>query len=133
MSVFHDIQRITLKVYLTIKVHLVECLHWDLGLAMVLTSMLLAVELQVVLHRAAGIFRLLILAWGDARGNVPESHQNWDRGEEAKEEGRPESAADLAGGVPGDDEDECEHDDIVEGVAACGVGGEGGIFDCWVL
>lgn len=61
MSVLHCLQGVTLEVHLVVKVHLMERLHWDLALAMVLDPVMLAVEVQVVFDRSSGIFDFLIL------------------------------------------------------------------------
>ena len=62
VSVFHDLEGVTFEVNKTVKVHLVEGLHWNLVLATVLEAIRLAVELEVVLDWAAGVARLLIFA-----------------------------------------------------------------------
>ena len=44
MPIFHDLQCVTFEIDSTIEVHLVKCLHWDLALATVFGSVLLAME-----------------------------------------------------------------------------------------
>lgn len=89
MSVLKHLQRITLEVHLSVKVHLMEGLHGDLGLAMVLGTIMLAQEVQVVLDRTAGILGLFILSRRDGRRNGPVGHQDRDGGENGEEQGCP--------------------------------------------
>lgn len=65
MSVLQHLQRITLEVHLSVKVHLMEGLHGNLGFAMVLGTVMLAQEVKVILDRTAGILGLFILSWRD--------------------------------------------------------------------
>lgn len=74
VSVLHDLKSVTLEVDKTVKVHLVEGLHWDLVLAAVLLSVGLAVEVEVVFDRETGVASLFVLARRHGRGNSPESH-----------------------------------------------------------
>ena len=78
VSIFHDIQGVPFEVHLPIKIHLMECLHGDLGSAMILRPMFLFFELQIMLYRAAGIPYFLVLAGRDGGGDIPERHENWD-------------------------------------------------------
>lgn len=59
VPVLHNFQSIALEVDSTIKVHFVKGFHWDLALAMVFGSVLLAMEVKVVLNRTTRIFSFL--------------------------------------------------------------------------
>lgn len=89
MSVFKDLQSITLEVNLSIKVLFKESCHGDLALSVVLDTIMLTVEIEVVLNRASGIFRLFIFARRCRRGNGPEDYQDGDCGEDGEKESGP--------------------------------------------
>lgn len=59
------LQGVTLEVYLTVEVLLVENLHGNLALSTVGSTVMLAVEVQVVFDGAASILGLFGLAGGD--------------------------------------------------------------------
>lgn len=63
MPVFHNLKGIALKVYLSIKVHLMESLHRHLVLSIVFGSIRLLVETEVMLNGAPWVPDLLILPW----------------------------------------------------------------------
>lgn len=85
MPVLHDLEAVTVEVDVAVKVHLVEGLHGDLVLAMVLGLVGGLLEGEVVLDGAAGISSLLVLARADGRHDQPEAGQQGDCGEEGKE------------------------------------------------
>lgn len=62
MTILQRVKSVSLEVDVSIKVHLMKRFHWDLALAMVLKSILVMFEIQVVLDRPPWIARLLILA-----------------------------------------------------------------------
>lgn len=62
MSILHNLQCVSFEVDLPIKVHFLECLQWDLVLAIVLGAITFPVECEVMLDPATGISGLLILA-----------------------------------------------------------------------
>lgn len=64
VSVLHAVKSITLEVNLPSEVLLVEGLHGDLALAVVLGAVMLAVELEVVFNRTTRVLGLLILSRG---------------------------------------------------------------------
>jgi hypothetical protein len=53
MSIFHDFQTIAIEVHLTVKVHIVEGLHWNLVPASILELIGLILECKVVFDGAA--------------------------------------------------------------------------------
>lgn len=65
MAILHGLEAVALEIHGTVKVHLMEGLHRDLALAMISGAIMLVVEVQVVLDRAAGVFGLLVLARRD--------------------------------------------------------------------
>jgi hypothetical protein len=78
MSVLHDFQRISIEVNLTIKVHVVECFHWNLAGSSVLELVGIILEGQVMFDGATWNRGLFILARTEGRGEVPEPNQDWD-------------------------------------------------------
>lgn len=133
VSVFQDLQSVTLEVNLSIEVLLVEDLHGNLALATVLGPVMLVVEVQVVLDRAARVLGLLILAGRDGGRDGPEDHQNRDGGEDGKEDGGVEAAAHLASKVPRDANQESNQQCVREAVITCRIRRERGIFDRRIL
>lgn len=65
MPVLHDLEAVTVEVDVAVKVHLMEGLHRDLVLAMVLALVLGLLEREVMLNRAPRKLGLLILAGAD--------------------------------------------------------------------
>ena len=76
VTVLHDLEGVAFKVDRAIEVHLVERFYWDLVFAAVLGAVALAMEVEVVLHRLAGVPDLFILARRDARSNGPEHYED---------------------------------------------------------
>lgn len=97
MSVLQDFQHVTLDINLTGEVLLVESLHGDLGTAVVLLPVLLAVELEVGLDGLARELGLVVLPGRHAGCDGPEGHQDGDRGQDGEEDPCVESTADLTG------------------------------------
>lgn len=129
MSVLKNIQSITLEVNIPIKVLLEEGGHRNLALAMVFNAIMLAVEFQVVLDGATGVFSLFILAGRSCGCNSPEDHQNRDCGEDGEENGGVQATAELASNVERDTDQKDDQEDIGEAVTAGRVCWKGGIFD----
>lgn len=76
MTVLEALQSIALEVNLTIEVLLIKDLHGNLALAVVGSTIVLAVELQVVLDGAATVLGLLGLARRNGGRDSPECHQD---------------------------------------------------------
>ena len=95
MPVLQQFQCVPFEVDEAIKVHVVEGLHGNLVPAMVLVSVLLSVELEIVLDGLAGKMRLLILARRHGRKDGPEAHEDWDTGEDGEEDGRLQPPSNL--------------------------------------
>ncbi len=64
MAVFHHLQSIAFEVDGAIEVHLVKGLHWYFAFAMVLCSILVTVEVQIMLYWSTWISSLLVFSWG---------------------------------------------------------------------
>lgn len=133
VSELQSLQGITLEVHLAIEVLLVEDLHGNLALATVGSTIMLAVEVQVVLDGATSILGLFVLAGRNGRGDGPEAHQNGDGGEDGEEDGGVETTTDLAGEVPWDKDEESEEEGVGEAIATLRIRGDGGIFDGRIL
>lgn len=97
VSVLENLETIAVELDVTVKVHLVESLHGDLVLSMVLEAVVLVLEGEVVLNRAARVSGLLVLAGGDGGDGDPEGTEDRDRGEDTEEDGRLGAATDLPG------------------------------------
>lgn len=133
VSELQTLESVALEVDLAGEVLLVENLHWNLALAAIRGAVMVAVEVQVVLDGTAGVLGLLGLAGGDGRCHGPEHHQNRDRREDGEEDGGVEPSADLAGQVPGDQQEQGEKQRIGEAVAASGIGRDRAILDGGIL
>lgn len=133
MTELKTLESITLEVHLAIKVLLVENLHGNFALASVGSTVMLAVELEVVLHRTTGVPGLFILAGGDGRSHGPEGHQNGDSGKDGEEDGGVETPAHLAGSIPRDQHEQGKEQNVGEAIAAGGVCRDGSIFDSRIL
>jgi hypothetical protein len=62
MAIFHRFQAISLEINFLVKVHLMKGLHWYAGFPIIFHTILLAAEMQIVLHRPPRVLRLLIFA-----------------------------------------------------------------------
>lgn len=71
-AVFKNLQTVSVELNITLKVHVVEGLQWDLRLSMVLQLIGVVLESEVVLDWASWQFNLLISARAQARGKIPE-------------------------------------------------------------
>lgn len=85
VSVLHNLQAISIELNISIKVHAVEGLHWDLVAAVVLGLVGRVLEGKVMLDWATWVSSLLILARAERGSQIPEADQDWYCGEEAKE------------------------------------------------
>ncbi len=133
MAVFHHFQCVAFEVDLPVKVHFVERLHRDLLLAIVPRSVLLGVELEIMLDWATWITRFLVFARRYSRCDRPEGDEDREEGKERDEDVGDQSAGDLARYVERDQSGEGDEEGVGEGVAAGGVGRQGGILDGRIL
>jgi hypothetical protein len=95
VSVFHNLQAVTIEANLTSKVLLVEGFHWDLDIALVLLLVLLVVEGQVVFDWLTGESGLFVLAWSISRYDPPEDNEQWEEEEKSKEDEGLEASAEF--------------------------------------
>ena len=95
VAVLENLEGITVEVNITVKIHLVEGLHWDLVTALVLGRVGGLFEGEVVLNATAGEPGLLVLTRRHGRRNQPESAEQGEGGQESDEERRLQTTADL--------------------------------------
>lgn len=95
MTVLHDLEAVAVEVDVTVKVHLMEGLHRDLILAMVLGFVLGLLEGEVVLDGLARVASLLVLAGADGGDDEPKTGQQRNGGDERKEDGGLEATTNL--------------------------------------
>ena len=129
MAVLHDLEAVAVEVDVAVKVHLVEGLHGDLGLAMVLGLVGGLLEGEVVLNGTARELGLLVGAGAERRDEDPVAAEQRDGGEEGEEDGGLEATAQLPGQVARDTDEDREDQGVREALVAGAVGGEGGILD----
>lgn len=132
-SVLEDLETVAIELNIAVEVHVVEGLHWDLGLSAVLELVGLLLEGEVVLDWATWKSDLLVLARAHARHDEPERDEDWDGGEEGKEDGSLQASADLPRHVGGRNEQQRKESDIGERVAAWSIGWERRVGDGWEL
>ena len=133
MSIFEDLQGISLKVHRRVKVHLMEGLHGNLVFAIIFRSILFIVELQVMLYRTPRISSLLIFPRRYSRRNSPENDKYRYASEYGEENPREKAPANLQGEVGGYDSYEEEKEEVGETFTSCYVGRERCILDRGIL
>lgn len=133
MTILHSLKSIALKAHIAVKVHLMESVHRNLDIALVLFLILCLLELEIMLNRLSGELDLLVSARGEATRKGPVPDQNGEGGEKSKEDERLQAAADFTGEIEGDGEGSAEDENVAEGIGARAIGGEGGIGDCGIL
>lgn len=95
MAELHDLEAVSVKVDVAVKVHLVEGLHGHLVLAMVLGLVLGLLEGEVVLDALARVLCLFVFARADGGDNQPVGSQQRKTGEEGEEDGSLKTTANL--------------------------------------
>lgn len=133
VAVLEDLEAVALEFDVTVKVHLVEGLHGDLVGAMVLGTVGLLLEFEVVLDRTAGVLGLGVLAGRDGGDNKPPADQDGQIKENGEEDEGLEATANLPLQPEGNAKQDGEHDLVVEGVGAWSISWEGSILDGGVL
>lgn len=71
MTVFHDLEAVALEINISIKVHFMESLHWDLVQTTVLGTISFLFKVEIEFNRTAGKLRLLIAARANRRNDEP--------------------------------------------------------------
>ena len=97
MSVFEDLQSVAIELDISVKIHVVEGLHWDFVSSPVLDPVGLVLEGKVVFDGASRVSGLFVYARSKGRMESPECQQDGDRGEETKEDACLRSAANFPG------------------------------------
>ena len=99
MPVFHHLQGVTFEINGAIKVHLVKGFHGYLAFAMVFRPILLAVELQIMLHWSPWKTSLVIFSRRYRGSQIPKGSEYGDTGEQGEEYPGEEPSIDLTGQV----------------------------------
>lgn len=133
VPVLEDLKSIALEVNLASKVLLVEGVHGNLVLAIVLVLVLLVIELDVVLDGLAGVARLFVLTRAKGGCHGPKGHENGNGTQDDEEEPCLQTTTDLEGEVEGNTSEQSKEDVVVEAVAAWAIGGQGSVLDGRVL
>lgn len=133
VAVLEHLQAVAVEVDVAVEVHLLERLHRDLVLAMVLGLVGGLLEGEVVLHRAAGQSGFLVLPGRERRDDEPEAAEDGKGGEDGKKDGSLQPAADLPREPERDEELETYEEPEREGVGTGAVGRQGGILDGGIL
>jgi CDGSH-type Zn-finger protein len=129
MTVFHNLEAVTLEVDIAVKVHLVEGLHGDLVVATVLDTVGLLLEVEVVLDTTVRKANLVILARADGRDNKPPDGEHRKIDDEGKEDGGLEATTKLPAEPPRDQSQEGDENIVVEGIGTRTIGGKGSVLD----
>lgn len=95
VSQLHSLQAIHLEFNLALEVHLMESLHWNLILSRILLGIFRFFKLEVVLYPFTRESGLLIDTSSDTGERVPETNEDWDRGDGEEEQVGEESTTDL--------------------------------------
>lgn len=111
-SVLENLETVAIELDLALEVHVVESLHWDLAPSTVLQLVGLALKSEVVLDWASWELGLLILARAHAGHDKPEGDEDWDGGEDGKEDGGFQTTADLPCSVCWDEKQQRQKDDV---------------------
>ncbi len=133
VSVLEDLEAVAIELDVAVEVHLVEGLHGDLVLAIVLGLVRGLLEGQVVLDGLAGIPGLLVLAGRDDRGDDPEGSEQGDGGKDGEEESGLQATANSPGEVEGNTSQDGEEEDVREALGSGSIGGERGILNGRIL
>jgi hypothetical protein len=133
VTVFQNLQTVTVKLDVAGKVHIMESNHRDLVASSVLCLVFLLLECQIVLHWASWVSGLLIFAGRELRVEEPEGNEERNRGEEGKEDGSLQSTANLPCGIVWDTTENGEEGDVGETLSAGGICWKRSILDRWVL
>lgn len=129
----HDIQAVAVEVDVAVEIHLMEGLHGNLLLAIVLAFILRLLEGKVVLDALARVLGFLVLSGADGRDDHPVSSQERQTGEQREKEGRFGAAAELPGKPVGWDDQKGGEANQGEAVVASSISWKGRIFDGGVL
>ena len=97
MSILHDVEYVTIELNITVQIHLIKCLHWDLVAASPSLPIFILLESDVVLDRVSGKLDLVVDARRIGRYHRPEADQNRQEEDQKEEDGRLETPTKAAG------------------------------------
>ena len=123
MAVLHDIEAVAIELHVTVEVHLVECLHWDLVMAPPSLAVFFLLESYVVLDGAAGELDFVVDVWRVGRSYGPEADQNGQEEDQNEKDGRLEAATEAASDNGRDAEHQSSEEVVREGLRAGSLGG----------
>lgn len=95
MTVFHDLEAVALEINISIKVHFMESLHWDLVQTTVLGTISFLFKVEIEFNRTAGKLRLLIATRANRRNDEPPRGQKRKIDEQSEKYESLEPAANL--------------------------------------
>ena len=133
VPLLQNLQAVTLEIDITSKVFLMESLHGNRLLAIVLVLIFLLVESEIVLDGLAREFGLLVFPGGKSRRDNPKSGQDRNINNQGEEDASLPSTSNFPSHVNGHSDEEGEEGGIGEGLATRTVGGKGSIFDRRIL
>lgn len=99
MSIFHNLQAVTIEVDVAIEIHFKESPHRNLILATILHAVSIPVEGEVMLNRTTRVFCFLVLAGCESGEEIPERGEDWNGGKDGEENGRLQAATDFPGKI----------------------------------
>jgi hypothetical protein len=129
VSVFHDLESIAIEVDVTVKVQLEKRLQGDPVSSVPSRLIRVVLEGQVVFHGTTGQLDLFVEPRADFGQDGPDGNKDWDRGEDAEEEGRLQTATEFPREPCWDPNQRTEEEDIRELLVTGAVGGERSVFD----
>lgn len=122
VSVFQNLQCVTIEANLVVETHLLESLHWDLVAATVLDTVRLVLESKIVFNWETRQLRLLVLARAERGCQVPEGHENRSRCDQAEKDARLEATTNLPCQICWDRENETEQGQVGEAIGTRAIG-----------
>lgn len=129
VSVLHNLETVALKVHVTVEVLLVESFHGNLLVTLVLVSVGLLLEVEVLLDGTTRESNLVVLSGRDGRDDQPPGAEKGEISKEGKEDGSLETTTDLPAEVPGDKDEDGDQAIVVEGIGTRTIGREGSIVN----
>lgn len=129
VSVLHNLETVTLEVDVAVEVLLVESFHGNLLMTLVLVSVGLLLEVEVLLDGTARESNLVVLSGRDGRDDQPPGAEKGEISKEGKEDGSLETTTDLPAEVPGDKDEDGDQAIVVEGIGTRAIGREGSIVN----
>ena len=123
IAVLHDIEAVAIELCVTVKVYLIECLHWDLVTAAPSLAVFFLLKSYVVLDGAAGKLDFVVDVWRVGRSYGPETNQNGQEEDQNERDGRLEAATEAVSDNGRDAEHQSSEEVAREGLRAGSLGG----------